>query len=87
MNGPPERPERGPRVNALTAIRYYAYKATHFGREPWDWMKGLTQRYAQVGTATRCKVCGLSIRGPLGWLNRAFWGVVPLSKHPDLCNV
>ena len=32
-------------------------------------------------------VCGLSIRGPLGWLNRSFWGIAPLSKHPDLCNV
>ena len=48
--------------------------------------RGFTS-YAEVGSATRCKVCGLSIRGPLGFLNRAFWGVTPLSKHPDLCNV
>ncbi len=38
-----------------------------------------------MGTASRCKVCGLSIRGPLGFVNRAIWGVAPLSKHPDLC--
>ncbi len=82
-----EKPERGPRVNALTAIRYYTYKATHFGREPWGRMQGMTERYTRIGTATRCKVCGLSIRGPLGLLNRAIWGVTPLSKHPDLCNV
>jgi adenylate cyclase len=32
-------------------------------------------------------VCGLFIRGSRGWLNRAIWGIAPLSKHPDLCNV
>ena len=80
-------PERGPRVNLLTAIRNRLYKATHGGREPWDWLRAHTEHYARVGTATRCKVCGLSIRGPLGLINRAFWGVTPLSKHPDLCNV
>jgi len=46
-----------------------------------------SQSYAKVGTATRCKVCGLSIRGPLGFVNRAVWGITPLAKHPDLCNV
>jgi class 3 adenylate cyclase len=46
-----------------------------------------TAHYANIGTETRCKVCGLSIRGPLGWLNRSIWGIAPLSKHPDLCNV
>jgi hypothetical protein len=79
--------ERGVRVNALTRIRRYLYKATHLGREPWDWLAAKTEQYASVGTATRCKVCGLSIRGPLGFVNRAVWGVTPLSKHPDLCNV
>ena len=79
--------ERGLRVNLLTGIRYYLYKATHAGREPWGWLHAQTEHYARVGTATRCKVCGLSIRGPLGFVNRALWGVVPLSKHPDLCNV
>ena len=79
--------ERGARVNALTKIRYNLYKAIHLGREPWDWLAAKTEHYAKVGTATRCKVCGLSIRGPLGFINRAIWGVTPLSKHPDLCNV
>ena len=79
--------ERGVRVNVLTKIRYSLYRATHLGREPWGWMRAKTERFAEVGTATRCKVCGLSIRGPLGLVNRAFWGVTPLSKHPDLCNV
>jgi hypothetical protein len=79
--------ERGARVNALQKIRYRLYKATHLGREPWDRLRAKTEHYAKVGTATRCKVCGLSIRGPLGFLNRSFWGVTPLSKHPDLCNV
>jgi len=79
--------ERGLRVNLLTGIRYYLYKATHAGREPWDRLQKQTALYARLGTATRCKVCGLSIRGPLGLVNRAFWGVTPLSKHPDLCNV
>ncbi len=79
--------ERGLRVNVLTRLRYNLYKATHRGREPWDRLRASTERYARVGSATRCKVCGLSIRGPLGFLNRAFWGVAPLSKHPDLCNV
>ncbi|MDP2673413.1 MAG: hypothetical protein Q8Q00_00695 [Dehalococcoidia bacterium] len=79
--------ERGLRVNLLTGIRYYLYKATHAGREPWGWLQGQTAFYARLGTATRCKVCGLSIRGPLGFVNRALWGVTPLSKHPDLCNV
>jgi len=80
-------PERGPRVNLLTTVRYRLYKAGHAGREPWDWLRAKTEHYARVGTATRCKVCGLSIRGPLGFVNRALWGVAPLSKHPDLCNV
>ena len=79
--------ERGLRVNLLTGIRYSLYKATHAGREPWGWLQEQTALYARLGTATRCKVCGLSIRGPLGLINRAFWGVTPLSKHPDLCNV
>ena len=79
--------ERGLRVNLLTGIRYYLYKARHAGGEPWGWLRVKTEHYARVGTATRCKVCGLSIRGPLGLVNRAFWGVTPLSKHPDLCNV
>ncbi len=78
---------RGPRVKLLTNIRYNLYKATHLGREPWDRLRARTEHYAKVGTASRCKVCGLSIRGPLGFLNRALWGVTPLSKHPDLCNV
>ena len=80
-------PERGQRVNLLTNIRYRLYKAGHAGDEPWDWLRAKTEHYARVGTATRCKVCGLSIRGPLGFVNRALWGVAPLSKHPDLCNV
>jgi class 3 adenylate cyclase len=79
--------ERGARVNFLTNARYNLYKHTHGGKEPWDRMKEKAEHYARVGTATRCKVCGLSIRGPLGWVNRAFWGVQPLAKHPDLCNV
>lgn len=81
------RPERGPRVHALTAIRFNLYRATHLGTQPWDWLQRKTHHYAEVGTATRCKVCGLSIRGPLGLVNRAVWGVTPLAKHPDLCNV
>ena len=84
-SAPPD--EAGPRTRALRGLRYGLYKATHPGREPWPRLAGLTERYARVGTATRCKVCGLSIRGPLGWLNRSFWGVAPLAKHPDLCNV
>jgi len=79
--------EAGARTRALRVIRYVAYKAMHRGREPWDWLTGMTEHYTRVGTATRCKVCGVSIRGPLGWINRAVWGVVPLSKHPDLCSV
>jgi hypothetical protein len=79
--------ERGARVNLLTNIRYQLYRATHWGREPWGWLRDKTEHYTKVGTATRCKVCGLSIRGPLGFVNRAIWGVAPLSKHPDLCNV
>ena len=84
---PPPPDEAGARTRALRQLRYGLYKATHPGREPWPRLASLTDRYARVGTATRCKVCGLSIRGPLGWLNRSFWGVAPLSKHPDLCNV
>lgn len=80
-------PERGFRVNLWTAIRYLYFKATHGWREPWDDLARRTVHYARVGTATRCKVCGLSIRGPLGFVNRAVWGVTPLGKHPDLCNV
>ncbi|MEE8346857.1 MAG: hypothetical protein V3S20_05875 [Dehalococcoidia bacterium] len=79
--------QRDFRVNFLTKLRYILYRATHRGREPWDWLSKQTEHYAKVGTATRCKVCGLSIRGPLGFLNRSIWGVTPLSKHPDLCNV
>ena len=79
--------ERGLRVNVLAAIRYFTYRATHLGREPWGRLQQTTEYYSQVGTATRCKVCGLSIRGPLGFINRAMWGVAPLPKHPDLCNV
>ena len=82
-----EGQERGVRANLLTMIRYLGYRARHGGKEPWDSLKQRTEHYAQVGTATRCKVCGLSIRGPLGFVNRAFWGVTPLHKHPDLCNV
>ena len=81
------KPERGTRVTLLTSIRYFGYKALHRGGEPWDDLRRKTERYATVGLATRCKVCGLSIRGPLGWVNRAAWGVAPLPKHPDLCNV
>ena len=80
-------PDDGLRVGILRRVRYNLYKATHAGREPWDRLQEQTALYARLGTATRCKVCGLSIRGPLGLLNRAIWGVVPLSKHPDLCNV
>ncbi|MDZ4278941.1 MAG: adenylate/guanylate cyclase domain-containing protein [Dehalococcoidia bacterium] len=79
--------EAGLRTRFLRALRYRAYRATHRGHEPWDHLGELTAHYSHVGTATRCKVCGLSIRGPLGWLNRSFWGIAPLSKHPDLCNV
>lgn len=82
---PPD--EAGLRVRLLRPIRYTLYKATHGGREPWPWLTEMTDHYARVGTATRCKVCGLSIRGPLGWLNRSLWGITPLSKHPDLCSV
>jgi len=80
-------PQAGSRVRFLQGIRYRLYKRIHGGREPWDKLQAQTERYAQVGTATRCKVCGLSIRGPLGWINRAAWGITPLAKHPDLCNV
>ena len=80
-------PDDGLRVGILRRIRYNLYKASHGGREPWDRLQEQTALYARLGAATRCKVCGLSIRGPLGLLNRAIWGVVPLSKHPDLCNV
>ncbi len=79
--------EAGLRTRLLRATRYGLYKATHGGREPWPGLSEMTEHYARVGTATRCKVCGLSIRGPLGWLNRAIWGITPLSKHPDLCSV
>ena len=78
---------RGPRARALAGIRYWAYRITHFGREPWVWLASETVRHGEVGTETRCLVCGLSIRGPLGFINRAIFGVVPLTKHPDLCNV
>ncbi len=74
-------------MRLLRRIRYFRYKATHGGRDPWSSLSQKAAHYAGVGTATRCKVCGLSIRGPLGWMNRALWGVAPLSKHPDLCNV
>src|SRR3990170_1023970 len=79
--------EAGARTRVLRGIRHAAYKATHLGREPWPKLSDMTEHYARVGTATRNKVCGLSIRGPLGWINRAVWGIVPLSKHPDLCSV
>jgi adenylate cyclase len=85
MNAPPD--EAGTRTRFLRGLRGWLYRATHGGREPWARLAGMTDRYARFGTATRCKVCGLSIRGPLGWVNRSFWGVAPLSKHPDLCNV
>ncbi len=78
--------ERGLRPRLLARIRHNLYKAIR-RREPWDRLRAQTERYAEVGTATRCKVCGLSIRGPLGFVNRSLWGVTPLSKHPDLCNV
>ncbi len=81
------RPERGPRVNVLTMMRYLYFKASHGWREPWGDLARRTEHYAEVGSATRCRVCGLSIRGPLGFVNRAVWGVAPLPKHPDLCNV
>jgi len=79
--------EAGPRTRALRALRYVSYRAMHGGREPWGWLTEKTEHFTRVGSATRCKVCGVSIRGPLGWVNRAVWGVVPLSKHPDLCSV
>ncbi len=82
---PPD--EAGLRTRLLRPIRYTLYKATHRGREPWPWLAEMTEHYTRVGSATRCKVCGLSIRGPLGWVNRAIWGITPLSKHPDLCSV
>ena len=85
--GEPSGQKFGLCVNTLQRIRYVLYTATHFGREPWDWLRDKTEHYAEVGTATRCKVCGVSIRGPLGWVNRALWGVTILGKHPDLCNV
>jgi adenylate cyclase len=75
------------RVQVLRGIRQGLYRLAHGGREPWDELSEMTARYARVGTATRCKVCGLSIRGPLGWVNRSIWGIGPLPKHPDLCNV
>lgn len=75
------------RLGLLRSIRQGLYRRTHGGQDPWEALSRMTRRYAQVGSATRCKVCGLSIRGPLGWLNRSLWGVMPLSKHPDLCNV
>src|SRR3989304_898772 len=80
-------PDEGLRVGILRRIRYNLYKASHGSRPPWDRLQEQTALYARLGSARRCKVCGLSIRGPLGLLNRAIWGVVPLSKHPDLCSV
>jgi len=82
---PPD--EAGLRVRLLRPVRYVLFRATHRGREPWPRLSEKTAHYARLGTATRCKVCGLSIRGPLGWVNRAVWGITPLSKHPDLCSV
>ena len=79
--------EQGVRAALLSRIRYRLYKAIHLGREPWDRVRAEIEHQSLVGTAYRCKVCGLSIRGPLGFVNRAIWGVVPMSKHPDLCNV
>jgi len=75
------------RVGVLRKVRYNLYRTTHGGREPWNALARSAAHYAKVGTATRCKVCGLSIRGPLGFVNRAVWGITPLAKHPDLCNV
>ena len=82
---PPD--EAGTRTRLLREARYFLYRRLHGGREPWPELSDMTGHYARVGTATRCKVCGLSIRGPLGWINRSIWGIVPLSKHPDLCSV
>lgn len=79
--------DEGVRPRLLARLRYNLYKATHGGREPWDRLRAQIERLGRIGTARRCKVCGLSIRGPLGFVNRAVWGVTPLSKHPDLCNV
>ena len=83
---PPD--EAGLRTRLVRAFRtgvvLPTYKATHRGHDP---RSDMTERFARVGTATRCKVCGLSIRGPLGWVNRSLWGVMPLSKHPDLFNI
>lgn len=78
---------RGVRARTVAFFRYWMYRAVHLGREPWDWLAAETERHREIGTTTRCLVCGLSIRGPLGTVNRAFWGITPLSKHPDLCNV
>ncbi len=75
------------RVRLFRGIRQGLYRRTHGGSDPWDELSRMTAHYAEVGTATRCKVCGLSIRGPLGFVNRAFWGVAPMHKHPDLCNL
>ncbi len=52
--------ERGPRVKLLTNTRYNLYKVTHLGREPWDRLRAKTEHYTKVGTASRCKVCGLT---------------------------
>ncbi len=82
-----ETDEDGAGVRLLRGIRQSLWRATHGGQEPWGELSRMTAHYAEVGTATRCKVCGLSIRGPLGWLNRSIWGVLPMSKHPDLCNL
>lgn len=81
--------EAGRRVRIFRGLRRLTYGLAYkgLGRNPVEAMGRTTAHYAEVGSATRCMVCGLSIRGPLGWLNRSFWGIAPLSKHPDLCNV
>ncbi len=71
----------------LHLIPYSLFKLRHglrAGQE--EYYKEHLERLREVGTATRCKACGLSIRGLLGWTNRAIWGVAPNPKHPDLCN-
>ena len=75
------------RLKLLVLIRHFLFKLRYGLRsEHGEHIREQIKHFREVGTATRCKVCGLSIRGPLGWTNRAIWGVAPNLKHPDLCS-
>ena len=75
------------RLKLFNRIRYLLFKLRYGPRaDHGEYAKEHIERLRKVGAATRCMACGLSIRGLLGWTNRAVWGIAPNPKHPDLCN-